>query len=466
MRLLVFPKQSRLLRHHDEVLLELAVRGHEIEIAFERSIDEHAPEPLAGVRGIAEVVYDEGFDAEQARALRLVRLAGDYLRFLAPPLDVASANRTRVLDRFVATLSNGTAGLDPRWPDPIVRPSSRQLAHARSSIRAIESLLPPDPGVLRFIAEREPDAVLVTPLVTMGSAQTEIVKASRALGVPCGLLVFSWDNLTNKGVMAAVPDRVFVWNELQKREAVELHGVPADAVVVTGAPRFDAFFQLWPSVSRQELCARYGFDPQLPLLLYLGSAPHISADERPVVERWLAALRSAQDERLARANVLVRPHPRRRLIWNDWEGAAGVAVSEKPGLRGDQALYDQLHHAAAAIALNTSAELEAAIAGTPVLTFEAGESAPGQRGTAHFYYLLAENGGVVRHAETLEEHVADVTRAVSGEVDAAGLRAFVESFVRPRGIDRPAVPILADEIERFAEKPAAQGVVARAAPRA
>jgi hypothetical protein len=451
-RFLVFPRQAGLLRHHDEVLLELAARGHELEVAFPRSRGQALRPPLAGAAGISERQFDEGWDGDTARALRLLRLARDYLRFLEPPLDVASVNRRRALDRFVTTLSGGGRGLDPSWPDPAVSPSGEELAGAKDAIARIEALLPPDPGVERFVADRRPDAVLVTPLVSLGSEQTEVVKAASALGIPCGLLVFSWDNLSNKGVMAAIPDRVFVWNELQKREAVELHGVPERAVVVTGAPRFDRFFESRPSVTREQLCGGYGLDPGRPLIVYLASAPIVSPDERVVADRWLAALRAAPDERLAGAGVIVRPHPRRRVIWDDWHGrdAPGVAVSEKPDVQGDQGLYDQLYHAAAAVGLNTSAELEASILGTPVCTFDDDVSAPGQRGTMHFYYLLRERGGVVEHARTLQEHLEQLGRAVAGDYDAAAIRAFVESFVRPAGIERPAVPILAGAIEELA----------------
>jgi hypothetical protein len=36
------------------------------------------------------------------------------------------------------------------------------------------------------------------------------------------------------------------------------------------------------------------------------------------------------------------------------------------------------------------------------------------------------------------------------EVGAARSRQFVQSFVRPGGLDRPVAPIMADEIERVA----------------
>jgi hypothetical protein len=55
-------------------------------------------------------------------------------------------------------------------------------------------------------------------------------------------------------------------------------------------------------------------------------------------------------------------------------------------------------------------------------------------------------------AETLEEHA----RAIAGvfersEEDARKLRAFVEGFVRPHGLETPATPLLADAIEQLGE---------------
>jgi hypothetical protein len=124
-------------------------------------------------------------------------------------------------------------------------------------------------------------------------------------------------------------------------------------------------------------------------------------------------------------------------------------VSERPGLNADQSLFDQLFHADAAVGLNTSAELEASILGTPVFTFEAGDDAPGQQGTTHFAYLLKENGGVVHHAATLEESLRDLERAVDGDVDRDAIRAFVESFLRPAGIEQPAGEVLVGELEAW-----------------
>ena len=65
--------------------------------------------------------------------------------------------------------------------------------------------------------------LLVTPLVDIGSDQVDYVKAAQRLGIRSALPVLSWDNLTNKGLIRVQPDRVYVWNEAQKAEAVAMH---------------------------------------------------------------------------------------------------------------------------------------------------------------------------------------------------------------------------------------------------
>jgi hypothetical protein len=125
-------------------------------------------------------------------------------------------------------------------------------------------------------------------------------------------------------------------------------------------------------------------------------------------------------------------------------------VSLPQSIQSDRTLFDSLHHSAAAVGLNTSAELEAGIAGRPVLTILAPEFAEGQQGTLHFEYLLKERGGFVEVAPDFETHRQQLARAVEGNYDASGIRRFIEEFLRPRGIDRPVVPIMADAIEGLA----------------
>ena len=119
-------------------------------------------------------------------------------------------------------------------------------------------------------------------------------------------------------------------------------------------------------------------------------------------------------------------------------------------MNADPTLFDTVHHSAAVVGLNTSAQLEAGIVGRPVLTILAPEFEEGQQGTLHFSYLLKEHGGFVDVASDFDSHRRQLAGAVKGDYDPGAIRNFIEKFLRPHGIDRPATPRMVEAIEGFA----------------
>lgn len=325
------------------------------------------------------------------------------------------------------------------------------------ALAAMEASAPPDPAVVEHLRREKPDVVLVSPLIFNEMLSlNDWVKAAQALAIPVGFPVFSWDNLTTKGTTQAVPDRVFVWNETQAEEGVELHGWPREIIEIIGAWRFDEFRAYRPKMSREAFCARIGFDPNKPLILYLGSSPIVAPTEAKFVAEWLRALRAAPDPAVREAGVLIRPHPRNLTAWRDTTdiaGVPGVALQplEQTSLLNTDDLFEFLHHSHAVVGLITSAMIEAAIAGRPVHSVMTTLAGAGQQGTVHFEYLTSVGGGLVHLAETLDEHVAllapDLTRP--RETPDARSQAFVAAFVDPpAGGD--ASETLADAVERLA----------------
>jgi hypothetical protein len=299
----------------------------------------------------------------------------------------------------------------------------------------------------------------MTPLLYFGSQQVEYVRAAKAAGIPCVLGVGSWDHLTTKGRIHERPNRVVVWNEFQRREAQDLHGIAPETVSVTGAQAYDHWFEQRPSSTREDFGLKVGIPPERPLLLYLCSSPFITPYEVGFVRRWIEAVRYAPDPQLRRAAILIRPHPQNAAQWSDFDPSALEAVGIWPRaganpVDGDARAdyYDSMFHSVAMVGINTSALIESGIVGRPVFTVLANEFAGQQDGTLHFKHLKNANGGLLHVAATMEEHLAQLARAVRGQHDAAKSRAFVEAFVRPHGLERPAATVLADAIEELARR--------------
>jgi hypothetical protein len=431
-------------RHFEGVIRGLTARGHTVVLGAARKRKPLRPTKTLHDDPRVEVIASpvKRVDRWQHIATPL-RRARDYLRFFEPQYAHASKLAARAADYAP---DGWSAAMERR---PWLR---RHWRVVRRALAIAEAVMPTDRYFELFLKAERADLLLVTPLVDFGSYQTDYVKAAHRIGLPVAFVPFSWDNLTNRGLIRVPPDRVLVWNEIQKREAVDMHGVPADRVVVTGAPRFDEFIAMRPSTTREEFCAAAGLDAGRPFVLYTCSSNFVAPREVDFVRQWIRSLRAAPDPAVRHCSVLVRPHPAHQEQWDnvDFNDLSGVSIwSHKSHMQADQGLHDSLHHCAAVVGLNTSAMIEAAIVGRPVFTIAASEFAGGQQGTLHFWYLLIENGGIVSPAETLAEHAAQLAVALAGGTGAADeCRRFVQSFVRPHGLDRPAAPIMVEAIER------------------
>jgi hypothetical protein len=376
---------------------------------------------------------------DEAEAVELLRAASDLTLLFHPDLSDATWSRARAARRLLKAAAQSPGPGAERLARLRVPPPVQ--ATVADAMRRLEQLCPASPALCEALAEAEADAVLLVSRCSIRGPEPEVLKAARNLGLPSTMLVYSWDNLSSKAALNEHPDRLLVWNDLQMREAISLHGVEPSRIAVVGAANFDRFFA---ELARDE---RAGLnDSARRTILYLGSSK-ASDDEPAIVERWLRALRAADDPLVRDALVVIRPHPGSTKLWTAWQAPGDPLLSLRPGAKGDPAgLARALRAADAVVGLSTTAEIEAAIAGRPVVTFRAGGDAPAQEGLRHFYYLLEGHGGFVVDAPTLDEHVLALARALHGDYDAEALDRFVRTFVRPRGIDRKVAPLVASAV--------------------
>jgi len=334
--------------------------------------------------------------------------------------------------------------------------------------RAVERLSRPSRTVVALLKDVDPDVVLVSPTVWPKiPVEADYLRGASSLGIPTIGYVNSWDNLTSKGTVHVLPDLYIVWNEALAGEATELHDIPRERIEITGAPHLDRFFELQPSVSRVDICARMGSDPERPYVVYLSSSRTLVKNEVSVACSIADALVRRFPEETP--TLVVRPHPTNPTPWDDCDHP-GVVVYPRDGDQADtpeswQEYFDQLSSASCVFGLNTTAFLEAVVADRPCVTIVSEEFHPTQGRTGHFRHLLA--GEFLEVCADADEVAGRVARILEGEdARADGRRSFTKSFIRPRGMEREASLEVVEAIERTAGVASSRDRVARTPARA
>ena len=443
------------LRNYESVVRLLAERGHRVHLIAEE------PETFGGQALVERLAAEHptvswGWAPSPSEEpwfsfAQKVRFALEYVRFLGPEYAQAQKLRMRNIMRVPRVVRWVCAGIG--WTGIGQRAILRVL-------KWLERHIPLSRDVEAFLAAQRPDVLLLTSLTVARSTEVHQLKAARALGIRSAACILSWDHLSSKALLHIAPDRTLVWNDTQKTEAVHLHGLPAESIAVTGAQCYDQWFDRRPGRTREEFCASVGLDPARRFVLYVCSAmsPLPNPLEPVFVRDWVQALRASEDSEVREAALLIRPHPEREREWRgiDLDGFENVVVSGRTPIDSDAKAdyFDALFYSDAVVGLCTSAFLEAAIVGRPVLTLLLPAFRLHQEGMAHFRYLLTVGGGLLHTAPDLDAHIGQLGTAMRGRGarDERNQR-FLQEFIRPRGLTVPATPSFVDAVESLVEHP-------------
>lgn len=441
---------------------ELTARGHQVEVVFsEPPVGKPGENLTEDIKDLLPSVTVSAKPAPKSLRVNLtmaVATALDVLRYDGAVYDSAPKLRTRARGKGTQRpLVNTLIGAG--------RLLRRLIGGRRAEklLRALLDAVPASRQVVGWLKESECDLLIVSPLTSIGTDQAAWVLAARAAKIRVLYSMYSWDNLTNKGLLRPHPDAAIVWNETHRTEAMVMHGMPAEAVHCTGAPGFDIWFDCKPTQEAHAFRERVGLNPGQPYILYTCSSIFIGKErEVPFVQRWLAALRSSADPAIANLGVLLRPHPQFAWEWSatDFSAFGNVVVYPKAGavpFLGDARsdYFDSIHHSSAVIGINTSAMVEAAIIDRPVITIADPGHSDTQDGTLHFRHLkqygfLIEAGSIAQSLDYLSDIVGGKAELV--EQSRQGNQRFVADYIRPGGVQQPAAPIWAEIVDAECRK--------------
>lgn len=446
---------TQYFRHFDKTVRILSNRGHDIKIVM--GGEGHKPNLTDRiVRAAQEEVELCEFNEPLLRQdrwvslLGLLRLLTNYATYFRPghPSQELAARLQKYFSPQQWKI------LEKPWIKRLLTSSIAQWI-----LRFVEGLVPPERSIVQWIESIKPDVVVSSPYI-MRAYEVEYLKAAKALKIPTVFALASWDNLTTKGTAHVRPDLSLVWNQPLCDEAVKIHNLPPQDIVITGAPTFDYWFEMKPSLSRIEFCRNAGMDSDQPFIVYLCSSRGMIEGETRFIQDLACQLE--KNPGTHDAILLVRPHPWNVLEWDDLR-VGNVRVWPEQGNLPDipevkQNYFDTLYYCAAAIGINTSAMLEAAIADKPCLTIIDERYRRSQTGMGHFRHLL--NGDFLEVAYSYEEAAQNLTAILQGrDLKSESRRRFVHEFIRPHGVNRPVSEIVARVIELAAQRKGAAQIM-------
>lgn len=404
-------------------------------VVFE-DLPAHQPSGLeARLQSLMQAAYLDSGITESVRIRRAEGRAAGTIRWVS-----TKARLARTLVRSVA------------------RPASRyDLSDSLVSHRSAEDLF-----------DRHEPSLLVVSSPGLIFSEVPLLRTARRQRVRAMAIDPSWDNFTNKLLPVRRTDRLLVWNELMRDQAIGLHGYRPEEIRVCGAPQFDAYFQRGATTTREAFCRRVGADPARALITVSTTPRSLYAHHDHVVRRLSDAIVSG---RMAKpAQVLVRLHPRDdedayRTV-RTWPHvivekpfrptvrvADGLAVDVMPEHQSH--LADTMRHSDVAVNVASTIAIEACVFDTPVVnvSFD-GEQPVEYVKSARRYYAFTHYVNITRHhaarvAETPGEMIDWINRYLADpSLDAEGRRRVVLEqcqFLDGRSGDRVAEAVL-DEL--------------------
>ena len=255
----------------------------------------------------------------------------------------------------------------------------------------------------------------------------------------------SWDNFTNKLIPVRRVNRLIVWNDLMKEQAVALHGYQPDELRLAGTPQWDLYFTPGVLVPREAFMRQVGADPAKKLVTLTTSPAELYPHCDHVIHTLLAA--QAANRWSQPTQILVRVHPRDdRARYAAFDRVPGVII-EKPfrqtvragdGMAVDVTADSQRHlantmaHSDVVVQVASTIAIEASIFDTPVvnISFDGDTPSPFVRSArrytefTHFVNILKR--GAVRDARTPEAMVTHIAGYLDNpSLDREGRRQVV-----------------------------------------
>jgi hypothetical protein len=228
----------------------------------------------------------------------------------------------------------------------------------------------------------KPDLVLLTRVLNF-SADYPLLRAANSHNVPAIALISSWDNLTSKAFFPFRLKSLVVWNEVIKKEALDLFYFPEKDIFISGIPRFDLFFTKQDIDTRQKFCEKMGLDPEAKVIFYCtgSDATGITKMDLKSPESDIAGFLAENIKNgyfKEKVQLLVRLHPQAipddYMFLNDYSnvklhipGAKSAFQDRLFSIKDDLEFIESLKYSNVIVNLASTVTIDAAVFDLPVI---------------------------------------------------------------------------------------------------
>ena len=137
------------------------------------------------------------------------------------------------------------------------------------------------------------------------------IRLAKKNNIPTIAYVPSWDNITSKWNIPAKIDRLLVWNENMKNEAIEFLDYGPSEVMICGIPQYDMYYDMKDITSNEKFRSYYGIDSTKKIILYATGTEELTDAEPNIIDLIVKAI---ENNTLSKScHLLVRLHPRRSI---------------------------------------------------------------------------------------------------------------------------------------------------------
>ena len=291
---------------------------------------------------------------------------------------------------------------------------------AKALLRKADYYFLPKDRYRAVFEKYEPDLVFSTDLTdrSEGESDIDLIREAKSRGVFVAGMVRSWDNLTGRGIIREVPDKIIVHNNIIKKECLFYNHIAEGDVITVGIPHYDNYLKAKPK-DKKEFFDELGLLPDKKTILFVVTADRFLQKQfgkkRVSFNKYILELLSKFDPETTQ--ILVRFPLIGSVELGDFSPPGNMIFDRPQRLFGkgeldseaEKHLIDSLSHSDVVLPGPSTIALDALLFKKPVIfvAFDAEKNLPQHESIRKFFHVehlrpLMEMGGA-RIANNEEE---------------------------------------------------------------